>query len=78
MASISTGANGLGTITHPIAFPTAKLKVLVSVAGSGGAYAATWDDVSDVAGNQLTATRVRATLSGAVTTAYVQAIIIGY
>ncbi|MFJ7107786.1 phage tail protein [Pseudomonas sp. NPDC098740] len=77
LATIATAANGLATITHPIAFPTAKLKVLVSVAGSTGTYAATWDDVADAAGTPLTATRVRATLAGAVSTANVQALIIG-
>ncbi|MGF6220952.1 phage tail protein [Pseudomonas sp. YL-218 TE3947] len=77
-ATIATAANGLATITHPIAFPAAKLKVIVSVAGTSGTYAATWDDVLDNAGSRLTETKVRATLSGAVSTANVQALIIGY
>ncbi len=77
IVSIATAANGLGTITHPIAFPTAKLKVLVSVAGTSGTYAATWDDVLDNAGSRLTETKVRATLGGSVATANVQAMIIG-
>jgi len=77
IVSIATAANGLATITHPIAFPTAKLKVLVSVAGNSGTYAATWDDINDAAGTPLTATRVRATLGGTVSTANVQAIIVG-
>ena len=77
IVSIATAANGLATITHPIAFPTAKLKVLVSVAGTSGTYAVTWDDVLDNAGSRLTETKVRATLGGSVATANVQAMIIG-
>lgn len=77
-ATIATAANGLATITHPIAFPTAKLKVLLTVAGTSGTYAVTWDDVLDNAGARLTETKVRATLAGAVSTANVQAIIFGY
>ncbi|MFJ7106750.1 phage tail protein [Pseudomonas sp. NPDC098740] len=77
-ATIATAANGLATITHPIAFPIAKLKVLLSVAGTSGTYAVTWDDVLDNAGARLTETKVRATLAGAVSTANVQALIIGY